>query len=101
MDVQQTKHVTYTLASHFVWCPKERKKILTGKLAMCVEQEIRCSGEANTWAIGVLSVQADPVHCFLSASPNVAPSEVAHPLKGTAGHERGASAALRPVKTAR
>jgi REP element-mobilizing transposase RayT len=30
MDAQHTKHVTYKLASHFVWCPKDRKKILVG-----------------------------------------------------------------------
>ena len=32
MDAQQTKHVTYKLAYHFVWCPKYRKKILVGYL---------------------------------------------------------------------
>ncbi len=48
MDVQHTKHVTYKLAYHFVWCPKYRKKILVGKLATFVEQEIRRICEANT-----------------------------------------------------
>lgn len=41
MDAQHTQHVTYKLAYHFVWCPKYRKRILTGKLATFVEQEIR------------------------------------------------------------
>src|SRR6266851_8335394 len=49
MDAQHTKHVTYKLAYHFVWCPKYRKKILVGKLATFVEQEIRRICEANTW----------------------------------------------------
>ena len=49
MDSQHTKHVTYKLAYHFVWCPKYRKKILIGKLATCIEQEIRRICEANTW----------------------------------------------------
>jgi putative transposase len=67
MGVQHTKHVTYKLAYHFVWCPKYRKKILVGKLAMFIEQEIRCVCEANTWTIGALNVQEDHVHLFLSA----------------------------------
>ena len=47
MDAQHTKHVTYKLAYHFVWCPKYRKKILVGKLATFVEQEIRRICEAR------------------------------------------------------
>jgi hypothetical protein len=55
MDAQHTKHATYKLAYHFVWCPKYRKRILTGKIAAFVEQEIRRICEINTWTIG-----ADP-----------------------------------------
>jgi hypothetical protein len=33
MDAQHTKHVTYKLAYHCVWCRAYRKKILVGKLA--------------------------------------------------------------------
>jgi len=66
MDAQHTKHVTYKLAYHFVWCPKYRKKILVGKLATFLEREIRRICEANTWTIGALNVQ-----------------ELAHTLKGT------------------
>jgi putative transposase len=83
MDAQQTKNVTYTLSYHFGWCPKYRKKILVGKLAAFVEQEIRRICEANTWTIGALNVQEDHVHLFLNAPPSVAPSEIAHTLKGT------------------
>jgi len=83
MEAQHTKHVTYKLAYHFVWCPNYRKKILVGKLATFVEQEIRRICETTTWTIGALNVQADHVHLFLSAPPSVAPSQIAHTLKGT------------------
>jgi len=83
MDAQHTKHVTYKLAYHLVWCPKYRKKILVGKRATFVEQEIRRICEANTWTVGALNVQEDHVHLFLSAPPSVAPSQIAHTLKGT------------------
>jgi putative transposase len=42
---------------------------------------------ANTWTIGALNVQADHVHLFLSAPPSVAPSRIAHTLKGTTARE--------------
>lgn len=83
MDAQHIKHVTYKLAYHFVWCRTYRKKILVGKLAAFVKQEIRRICEANAWTIGALNLQADPVHLFLSAPPSVAPSQIAHALKGT------------------
>ena len=54
-----------------------------GKLATFVEQEIRRICEANTWTMGALNVQLDHVHVFLSAPPSVAPSQIAHTLKGT------------------
>lgn len=82
MEAQHTKHVTYKLAYHFVWCPKYRKKILVGKLAAFVEQELRRICVARQWSVGALNVQSDHVHLFLSAPPSVAPSEIAHQLKG-------------------
>ena len=66
MDAQHTKHITYKLAYHFVWCPKYRKKILVGKLATFMKQELRRICEANTWTIGALHVQEDHVHLSLT-----------------------------------
>lgn len=82
MDAQHTQHVTYKLGYHFVWCPKYRKKLLIGKLATFVEQELRRICDANGWTISALNVQPDHVHLFLSAPPKVSPSQIAHTLKG-------------------
>ncbi len=64
MEAQHTKHVTYKVAYHFVWRPKYGKKILVGKLATFVEQEIRRICEATTWTIGALNVQEDHKNIF-------------------------------------
>src|SRR2546421_3209978 len=82
MEEQHTKHVTYKIAYHFVWCPKYRKAILTGEVAQFVESEIRRLCEENKWAIGALDVQEDHVHLFLFALPSTAPSLIANTLKG-------------------
>jgi putative transposase len=82
MREQHTKHATYKIAYHFVWCPKYRKTILVGDIATFIEGEIRRLCEANTWEIGALSVQEDHVHLFLSAPPAIAPSLIANTLKG-------------------
>jgi REP element-mobilizing transposase RayT len=49
---------------------------------MSLEQEIRRICKANSWTIGALNVQEDHVPLFLSAPPNVSPSQIAHTLKG-------------------
>src|SRR2546421_4947368 len=82
MKTQRTKHVTYKLGDHFVWCAKYRKRILTGKRAVFVEQEIRHFCEVHEWILGALNVQEDHIHLFLNAPPSVAPSQMAHTLKG-------------------
>ena len=82
MEEQHTKHVTYKIGYHFVWCPKYRKSILTGDIAHFVEDEIRRLCEANTWTIGALNIQEDHMHLFLSAPPSVSPSLIANTLKG-------------------
>src|SRR2546421_2437672 len=82
MEEQHTKHVTYKIGYHFVWCPKYRKSVLTGKIAHFVESEIRRLCEANKWTIGALNIQEDHVHLFLGAPPSVSPSLIANTLKG-------------------
>jgi Transposase IS200 like len=34
MKTQHTKHVTYKLDYHFVWCPKYRKRMFTGQITV-------------------------------------------------------------------
>jgi putative transposase len=82
MEERHTKHVTYKIAYHFVWCPTYRKHILVGEVAQFVESEILRLCEENKWAIGALHVQEDHVHVFLSALPATAPSLIANTLKG-------------------
>src|SRR5581483_10709950 len=82
MDVQHPKHVTDRLASHFVWCPNYRKKILVGTIATFLEPEIRRICAENHWPIGAVNIQPEHVHLFLSAPPSVAPSPIAHTLTG-------------------
>ena len=82
MDAQHPKHVTYKLGYHFVWCPKYRKKILVGKIATFIEQEIRRICADHAWTTGTVNIQPDHVHLFLSTPPSVAPSDIAHQLKG-------------------
>ncbi len=82
METGKTKHVTYAIEYHFVWCPMYRKSILTGNIASFAEAEIRRLCDGNGWTVGSLSIQEDHVHLFVSAPPAVSPSQIANTLKG-------------------
>jgi putative transposase len=82
MREKNTKHTTYKLGYHLVWCPKYRKAILTGEIAAGLETELRRLCQSNGWEIYSLSIHSDHVHLFLSAPPAVAPSLIANTLKG-------------------
>jgi putative transposase len=82
MREQHTKHATYKIAYHFVWCPKYRKHILIGDVAQFVQAEIERLCKENTWEIGAVNVQEDHVHLFLSAPPAISPALIANTLKG-------------------
>jgi putative transposase len=56
MKTQHTKHAMYKLAYHFVWCPKYRKRLLVGPVAILVEQVIREICARNEWEIGALNI---------------------------------------------
>ena len=82
MKERNTKHTTYKLGYHLIWCPKYRKAVLTGETAAGLETELRRLCLSNGWEIYSLSIQPDHVHLFLSAPPAIAPSLIANTLKG-------------------
>jgi putative transposase len=49
MDAQHTKHASYTLAYHFVWCPRISETHLDREDCRVGEQAIRRICDINTW----------------------------------------------------
>jgi len=81
--LKRTRHAVYRLNYHFVWCPKYRRAVLTGKvsdrLVVLLHQIIKdIDGK-----IIELAVRPDHVHLFGSFPPDIAPYQIAHFLKGT------------------
>ncbi|HII67675.1 MAG TPA: IS200/IS605-like element ISTsi3 family transposase [Thermococcaceae archaeon] len=77
-----TRHVKHFLAYHFVWIPKYRRDILTGKVAERLKQMLKeFAGEIGCEVIS-LEVMPDHVHVFLRAKPDLAPARIINHLKG-------------------
>jgi len=84
---KQTRHATYNINYHLVWCPKFRRPVLDGavgaRLAELLPEHIReLDGEVLD-----LVVMPDHVHLFASFPPTLAISQIMHRLKGATSHQ--------------
>ncbi|MGB9857002.1 MAG: IS200/IS605 family transposase [Dictyoglomaceae bacterium] len=80
--VKSTQHAKYQIAYHFVWIPRYRKAILTGKVKKFLESLFKEITEEYGFEILAMEVMPDHVHLFVSASPKYAPSTIAKVFKG-------------------
>lgn len=82
-EYRHKKTSVFLINFHFVWCPKRRRKVLTGiiadELRLLVEQEaigLECS-------VVALEIMPDHVHLFLNCPPSLSPDEIMHQIKGS------------------
>jgi REP-associated tyrosine transposase len=59
-------HAKYDLKVHLVWCPKYRKRVLTGQVAIRVRDLLRQIAAEKELQIISGKVGADHVHMFIS-----------------------------------
>ena len=72
----------YTLQYHFVWCPKYRRKVLTGAVAERLKALLYQKANELGVTVEGLEVLPDHVHLFVAASPTDAPQYLANQFKG-------------------
>lgn len=71
-----------SLGLHLVWCPKNRRRILGGRVvARCDELLVQIAGE-HGWQIVAREVMPDHVHPFVRVGPTDAPAMVVRAFKG-------------------
>lgn len=79
----------YDLGFHLVWCPKYRRAVLTGDIAVRCEELLREKASARGWEFIALEVMPDHIHAFITTTPKDSPAFVANQLKGyTSRHLR-------------
>lgn len=85
MGAERYRHIrgsVSTLTYHFVWCPKYRRKILTGVIAERLSILIHERAAALYLEGIALELMPDHVHLFVKAPPTLAPQHIANQLKG-------------------
>ena len=82
MEYRYGSHTVFNIEYHFVWVTKYRYKVLHDEEALRVKELVRQTCEA--FEINIISgvVSKDHVHVFVSAPPNMAPSEIMRRIKG-------------------
>ena len=74
--------MTRRVNSFFVWILRRRRKVLTGEVATRLEQLLHQYVEALDCSIITLEIMPDQVHCFINATPELAPKQIMHRVKG-------------------
>lgn len=78
----QSETSVHFMHYHFVWCPKYRRKVITGK----IEKRLKQLLEQKTAEVGckiiALETTPDHLHIFVQAPPTIAPNRLVAALKG-------------------
>lgn len=82
VDIIFQRNCVYQTAYHVVWCPKYRKRILTGKVAETLSEVLDGVCTKRGFAILSKEIQPDHVHFFVSIPPAVSVAEAVKIFKG-------------------
>lgn len=79
--------IVYSCQYHVIFCPKYRRKVLTGTLAARMKELVLAKQEAYGYTVIAMEVQPDHVHLLLDVDPRVGVNSVVGKLKGFTSHE--------------
>ena len=77
----------YNIGYHIIWCPKYRRKVLTGKIEQRLKTLLLQKAKEMDLSIEKMEVMPDHVHLFVKASPLDGPHFIVQQLKGLTSHE--------------
>jgi putative transposase len=83
---RHTRHATYDIRYHFVFCPKYRRPVLAGAVGERLQAIIPEIIQALGGRVRNLTVQPDHVHLCVEIPPTLAPRQVMHRVKGASSH---------------
>ena len=81
-----SKTTVYNIGYHLIWCPKYRRKILTGKVGTRLKALLKEKAHDIGTSIKEIEVMPDHVHLFIKARPVHSPHFIVQQLKGYTSH---------------
>lgn len=72
----------FNVGYHLIWCPKYRRKVLTGDIEQRLKELLLIKSEDISVKIEQMEVMADHVHIFVKTDPTNSPHYIVQQLKG-------------------
>lgn len=76
----------YNIKYHLVWCPKYRKEVLTGNIAVRLKELLAIKAKELNIDLEAIEVMPDHVHVFVTGQPTNAIQYIVNQLKGYTSH---------------
>lgn len=77
----------YNIGFHLIWCPKYRRKVLTGKVETRLKELLLQKAADIEIIVDTMEVMPDHVHLFVKSTPVLSPHYIVQQLKGFTSHE--------------
>ena len=84
---ERTRHASYNINYHLVFCPKYRRPVLVDAVAKRLTELLPQETEKLGGKVLELVVMPDHVHLFASFPPTIAIAQIMHQLKGASAHQ--------------
>ncbi len=78
--------IVYSCQYHVIWCPKYRRKVLTGALPDRLKALILEKQEEYGYTVINMEVMPDHVHLLLDVDPRIGINEIVGKIKGYTSH---------------
>lgn len=77
-----SRTTVYNLGYHVIFCPKYRRKVLTGQIVQRLHELFEAKADELGIDIRDITIMPDHVHLFIKAVPTLAPHFIIGQLKG-------------------
>ena len=75
-------NTTFNIGYHLIWCPKYRRKVLTGNIENRLKELLKSKAKELLVSIETMEIMPDHVHLFVKATPVMSPHLIVKRLKG-------------------
>lgn len=84
MDIKykSNNNIVYSCKYHVVWCPKYRRKVLTGELAIRLKELLLSYTDEMSVDILEMEIMPDHIHLLLEVDPQLGVHKAVKRLKG-------------------
>ena len=86
MEYKSNNNVTFSCKYHVVWCPKYRRPVLTGDIAVRLKELICEAAATSKTDIIEMEIMPDHVHLLIEVDPQFGVNRAVRHIKGFSSH---------------